>query len=73
MQLIPMGLSNDCSPWVIFNSTSRAPRITSLAGAFHTPRDSSVRAQIPAMCPLGGMVMTRSPLVAAGFATLIQG
>jgi hypothetical protein len=49
MQLIPIGFSVPCSALVMFISTSRAPRITSLAGAFHTPRVSSVRAQMPAM------------------------
>ena len=31
-----------------------APRMTSLAGALCTPRVSSLRPQMPAMCPLGG-------------------
>src|SRR5437763_1670916 len=43
MQLIPIGLSRPCSFWVMLRSTSRHPRIVSLAGAFHTPPDSSVR------------------------------
>ena len=38
MQLIPIGLSRPCSALVMLISTSSAPRTTSLAGAFHTPR-----------------------------------
>ncbi len=47
--------------------------MVSLAGAFHTPRVSSVRAQTPAMWPLGGMNTSASPLVPIGFSTLIHG
>ena len=46
--------------------------MTSLAGAFHTPRVSSFRAQIPAMWPLGGTVSI-PPSRLSGFATLIHG
>ena len=73
MQLMPIGLSRPCSALVMFISTSSAPRTTSLAGAFQTPRVSSVRAQMPAMWPLGGTRISVSPLVAAGLATLIHG
>ena len=52
---MPIGFSTACSFWVVAYSTSRQPRMVSLAGAFHTPRVSSVRAQTPAMWPLGGM------------------
>jgi len=67
-----MGLSRPCSALVMLSSTSRAPRTTSLAGAFQTPRVSSVRAQMPAMWPDGGTKISVSPLVAAGFAMLLR-
>ena len=70
MQLMPIGLSRPCSALVMFISTSSAPRTTSLAGAFQTPRVSSVRAQMPAMWPHGGTMISVSPLVAAGFVDL---
>jgi hypothetical protein len=73
MQLIPIGLSSPCSALVMLTSTSSAPRTISLAGAFQTPRVSSVRAQMPAMCPDGGTRIVVSPLVAAGLATSIHG
>src|SRR6266508_5607802 len=72
MQLTPIGLSRSCSPLVTLDSRSRAPRMTSFAGAFQTPRVSSFRAQMPEMWPDGGTV-TMPPLRLAGFATLIQG
>ena len=51
---MPTGLSWSCSPLVICSSSASAPRTTSLAGALWTPRVSSLRAQTPAMWPLGG-------------------
>ena len=47
--------------------------MVSLAGAFHTPRVSSVRAQTPAMWPDGGMRISELPLEPVGFSTLIHG
>ena len=47
--------------------------MVSLAGAFHTPRVSSVRAQTPAMWPRRRDQDLASPLVPIGFSTLIQG
>ncbi len=47
--------------------------MVSLAGAFHTPRVSSVRAHTPAMWPDGGMKTSLLPLTPIGFSTLIQG
>ena len=55
MQLTPIGLSRSCSPRVIWISRSTAPRTTSLAGALCTPRSKSLRAQMPATWPLGGI------------------
>lgn len=49
MQLIPMGFKSACSFFVMERSTSKHPRMVSLAGAFHTPRVSSVRDHTPAM------------------------
>src|SRR5262245_59799890 len=73
MQLMPFGLSRPCADFVMLSSTSSAPRTTSLAGAFQTPRDSSTRDQMPAMWPDGGTMIVLSPLVPTGLATLIQG
>src|SRR5688500_18330575 len=55
MQLMPHGFSWSCSPFVIFSSRDIAPRTISFAGALWTPRVSSLRAQTPAIDPLGGM------------------
>ena len=57
MQLMPTGFSRSCSFLVICVSSATAPRTTSLAGALCTPRLSSLRPQMPAMCPLGGTKM----------------
>ncbi len=73
MQLIPIGFSSDCSFWLTERSRSRTPRMVSLAGAFHTPRLSSVRAHTPAMWPDGGTKTSRSPFTPIGLSTLIQG
>src|SRR5918995_7222839 len=73
MQLMPIGLRRPCSDLVMLSSTSSAPRTTSFAGAFQIPRESSVRDQMPAMCPDGGTLIVVSPLVAAGLATSIHG
>src|SRR6266699_3743671 len=54
MTLIPCGFSRSCSLLVTCNSREIAPRTTSFAGALCTPRVSSLRAQMPAMWPLGG-------------------
>ena len=70
MQLIPIGLSWSCSPLVSCVASPSAPRTTSLAGALCTPRSSSLRAQIPAMCPLGGTVVF---LPVSGSMTSIHG
>src|SRR3954451_14883221 len=56
-QLMPTGLSRSCSFFVIWVSSDTAPRTTSLAGALCTPRLSSLRPQMPAMCPDGGRKM----------------
>ena len=58
MQLMPTGLSRSCSFLVTWISRLIAPRITSLAGALCTPRVSSLRPQMPAMWPHGGMKPT---------------
>ena len=52
---MPSGLSRSCSLRVMLSSRSMAPRTTSLAGALCTPRVSSLRPQMPAMWPDGGM------------------
>ncbi len=70
MQFTAIGLSTSCSPLVMLSSRVTAPRTTSLAGALWTPRVASLRAQMPAMCPLGG---TNTCLPATGSATLIHG
>ena len=67
---MPTGLSRSCSFFVTCTSRLIAPRMTSLAGALCTPRVSSLRPQMPAMWPLGGMKPI-SPV--AGFAVLIHG
>ncbi len=67
---MPTGLSSSCSFLVIWVSRSTAPRMTSLAGALCTPRVSSLRPQMPAMCPHGG---TNCMLPVAGSKTLIHG
>src|SRR5216684_1992496 len=70
MQLIPCGFSRSCSLLVMLSSRVMAPRTTSLAGALWTPRVSSLRPQMPAMCPLGG-TKTLAPVL--GSNTLTHG
>ena len=73
MALMPIGLRMPCSFWVTERSTSRTPRRVSLAGAFHTPRLSSVRAHSPATWPDGGTRISELPFDPVGFSTLIHG
>src|SRR5437762_3409747 len=68
--LMPCGLSRSCSLLVICSSSEIAPRTTSLAGALCTPRVSSLRAQMPAMWPLGG---TKFAWPASGSKNLTHG
>src|SRR6266702_4224662 len=70
MQLTATGLSWSCSPLVMFSSGAIAPRTTSLAGALWTPRVASLRAQMPATCPVGGTIVGRP---VTGSITLIHG
>ena len=59
-----LALGRTCRPGRVRRST------TSLAGALCTPRVLSLRAQMPAMCPQGGMLMGRFRI---GSSTWIQG
>jgi hypothetical protein len=73
MQLMPIGLRSACSSLVIRGWMSRTPDTTSLAGAFQTPRCSSLRDQIPAMWPEGGMAIFLGPEPGIGLGTVIHG
>ena len=70
MTLIPSGFSRSCSLRVMLISRSMAPRTISLAGALCTPRVASLRPQMPAMWPDGGM---KDSCPVAGFMVCTQG
>src|SRR5258706_10048640 len=76
MQLIPSGFKMPCSPKLMSRSSREAPRTTSLAGDLATPLVWSLRAQIPAINPVGGTGISAAaadPAVASGLGVSTHG
>ena len=73
MQFTPTGFSTPCSTFVRVISRPSAPRMISFAGALCTPRSPSLRAQMPARCAEGGIIMVVLVAPGVGSATWTHG